>query len=130
MRAAFASSTRATQASASAGVLPNSTCRATSRRAADVVVGLEVDDLVELGAHGPPLGPVEQQVVALRHDEPGLGRHGERAGDRLLEVALEAGRVHDVVALLAQPPQQGGVPPGVEGVRRALAVEPAERGRA
>src|SRR5690606_40954085 len=41
----------------------------------------------------------------------------EGAGDRLLQHPLEGGRVHGlVVPLLTQPPEQGRVPGGVEGV--------------
>jgi hypothetical protein len=92
-------------------------------------VGVDVDvpALREQVAHRPERA-VEQQVVALGHDErDGAGhRQGARLGE--LQLAAEHRGVHDVVGALEQASQQLHVPRGVEGVRCPLAVLPAEPG--
>ena len=93
-----------THASASSGVLPNSTWRAISQLQPRRLVHLDVPGLVEQRADLVP----QQQVVALGDDERDLGRHRDRAGDRLLDLAPERGRVDGLVRR-PQPPQQRGV---------------------
>ena len=97
MSTALGWSTRSTQARASAGDLPNATCRATSRgsRTASSVTTCQTASSRARTAR-PRVG-VQQQVVALGHHQAGRRRHRDRARERLLEVALEHRRHHHVV---------------------------------
>jgi NAD(P)-dependent dehydrogenase (short-subunit alcohol dehydrogenase family) len=96
-------------------------------RSAQRRIDAQVPHRVQLGPHRLPPRLVEQQVVALGHDDRRRSRHRQRAGDRLLQVALEARSHHQRLAA-AHAGQQGGVPLGVEGLRRPLAIQqPAPR---
>ena len=103
-----------TQSRAASGGSPKSMWRWISRatRAASSA-GLDVPRLVEQRP-----GPLpQQQVVPLGDHERDVARHRHGAGDRLLDLAPELGRVDDRVVALAQPPQQRDVaePSNVSG---------------
>ena len=55
-----------------------------------------------------------------------VARDGDRAGDRLLDLAPELGRVDDLVVAGAQAREQRDVAGGVERVGRAHAIAPPE----
>ena len=88
----------------------------------------DVPDLVEERADLVPGGLVDQQVVPLGDDQRSVGGHGHGAGDGLLDVAPELGRVDDPFGAIAQPAEQRDVAEGVERVDRALAILAAEPG--
>lgn len=70
------------------------------------------------------LGPgLIEQVVALRHDEHVIGPDRDRAGDRLLEGALEVGCIDVVRQLGLEPPEQREVAATVECLDRTLRRE-------
>ena len=73
---------RATTRAPPAGVLPNASCRATSRSRRTSSSRRDEPGLVEQPGHRPEAEVVEQQVVPLDHDERDLGRHGDRARRR------------------------------------------------
>src|SRR5690606_17893753 len=91
-----------------------------------VVGDVEVPGLVEERAHPLPAAVVAQQVVALDDDERdrATDRHG--AADGELERPVEPRCVRRLLLGGTQPTEQGDEAVDVEGVRRALAVPPAE----
>jgi hypothetical protein len=92
--------------------------------------GLKEPDLVEERAHVGPGALVVEQVVPLGDDEGYTGPHGDTAGDRFLQGAVEGGGVDGRArGGGAQPGEQGGVPGGVEGVRGHAAVGHGVRGQ-
>ena len=91
------------------------------------VVHVHVPAVVEQAGHRIPGRLVEQQVVALGDHELCLGQHRDRAGDRLLDLAAERGRIDRLVPRRrAQPLEQRHIAGGVEGVGRALARRTAQ----
>ena len=60
-----------------------------------LLVGLDVPGLVEQRPDARPAASPTQQVVALGDDQRDLARDGDRARDRLLDLAPELGRVDD-----------------------------------
>ena len=122
MRRALGSSVCSTHASASTRLRPNCSWRRTSRSRAESVLHVDIPDLVQQRRGPGPRPFVQQQVVAFGDDKLRLRQHGDRAGDRLLDLAPEFRGIDDVVSLLAQAPQQCNVACAVEGVGRALAV--------
>ena len=111
---------------ASSGAVPWPTRRATSRSIRTLLGDLAVPDLVEQLAHLAPAPAVREQVVALGDDEADIGLDGDRARERLLDLAVELGSEHGLAARVAQPAQQRCVAGGIEGVDRALARVAAE----
>ena len=94
--------------------------------AAAVLIALDEPRLVEQGAHGRPVAVSDQQVVALRQHERHLAWHRDGAGDGLLDLTVELGRIDDGVLAGAQAPQQRDVARRVECVGSPLAVGAAE----
>ena len=85
----------------------------------------QVPHRVELAAHGLPARLVEQQVVALGHHQLRVGGHLDGVRQRVRPAVVEGRRQHVRPDAHVQPAQQRGVPLGVEGVRRALVLEPS-----
>src|SRR5438105_15110675 len=90
--------------------------------------GIEVaePDFVELPKHSRPVALLEQEIVPFRYNEPDRARDRDAPRDRLFPVPFEGRDVDDIVLVLMQPPEQGGVACGVEGLGGPLAVAQAE----
>src|SRR5699024_9136838 len=80
-----------------------------------------VDHLTQL----TPRLLLEQQVVPLGDHQWSVFRYRYRTGDRFLDLAAEFRCVHEL-GTLAESADEVYVTVGVEGVRRTLAVHPAE----
>ena len=94
---------------------------------------VDVPALGQQGSHPHPCSVVQQQVVALDDDQRRRGIDADRAGDRLLDLASEQRRVHDVGVgavrgrlLSGEPAQQGDEPGRVKGFRCSLALSATE----
>ena len=119
---AFGWSTPATQRSASCGVFPKVTASGAAGRRVSAPPCARTRR--RPGAAGPSAtGAVQEEVAPLGHHDVHGCRHGDRAGQRLLELPLERRSVDHVVGAVPQPAEQRGVPPAVEGLRRALLLQ-------
>ena len=85
-------------------------------------------DLRQQLAHRRPRRLIVEEVVALGDDKPRLRRHRKAARDRLFDIPVERGGVDDVRGTRADAFEQRAIAVGVEGVDRALAVQPSESG--
>ena len=108
--------------------LPCATCRSTSRSTRVVSSCSTNHTSSSSGRTVRPAAVLEQQVVALRDDQPVLRAYADRAGHRQLPGPVERRRVDGWAVSVAQPGQQREVPRDVEGLGRPLAVAEPEPG--
>ncbi|UMG91374.1 hypothetical protein [Nocardioides sp. TF02-7] len=106
--------------------MPNRTWRATrrSRRTTGSRSAYQTSARSGRTRSHPAVG--EQEVVALGDHQPGRRSDDGRRRERLLEVALEARRVHRAVGRAQHPLQRRDVAVDVERRRRPLAVAQAQ----
>ena len=127
MSTALASSEPSVQASASAWLLPCCSWRRTSRSRRVIGSTSRYHVSCSRPADLRPRAFARQEVVAFGDDQRHVAVHGPGRADGLLDLAVEVGRVHVLLGLVAQPTQQVHVAVGVEGVPRALAVAATPR---
>lgn len=87
---------------------------------------LDIPDFVQQLVKRRPRTFIEQQVVALRHDQSRLGGNGNSTRNGVFDLAAELRGLYDTGFPLTDPLEQSNVASRVECVRCTLAFDQAQ----